>query len=233
MSRNFNNICIIPIRKGSKGIKNKNIKKFNGKPLAYYTIKAALDSKIFNKIFVTHNSNFYKNKLSKFFKKDKSLIFFHRSEETATDNATTESAISEVILKNKIFFHKNTSVFLIQATSPLLNANDLVHGYNLFKNKKYDSIFSSYKKKIFLWKSKNRTMFMKPFFHNPFLRRMKQYREYLYIENGAFYIFKVYNFLKSKNRLHGKIGSYIMPEIRSMEIDDINEFKICEKLKIM
>ena len=74
-------------------------------------------------------------------------------------------------------------------------------------------------------------MYMKPFLHNPFFRKMKQDREYFYIENGAFYIFKVNNFLKNKNRLHGKIGSYVMPEIRSMEIDDINEFKICEKLK--
>jgi CMP-N,N'-diacetyllegionaminic acid synthase len=66
MNQNIKNICIIPIRKGSKGIKNKNIKNFNGKPLAYYTIKAALDSKIFSKIFVTHNSIFYKKNYKNF-----------------------------------------------------------------------------------------------------------------------------------------------------------------------
>jgi N-acylneuraminate cytidylyltransferase len=231
MNQNIKNICIIPIRKGSKGIKNKNIKNFNGKPLAYYTIKAALDSKIFSKIFVTHNSIFYKKKLQKFLKRDKSLFFFNRSEETATDKASTESAILEIILNNEVLFKKDVSVFLIQVTSPLVSSDDLVCGYNLFKKKKYDSIFSSYRKKIFIWKSKNPGMFMVPFLHNPFFRKMKQDREYFYIENGAFYIFKVNNFLKNKNRLHGKIGSYVMPEIRSMEIDDINEFKICEKLK--
>ena len=74
-------------------------------------------------------------------------------------------------------------------------------------------------------------MLMKPFFHNPFLRKTKQKRDYLYIENGAFYIFKMSNFLINYNRLYGKIGSYVMPEIRSIEIDDINEFKICEIIK--
>ncbi len=178
-----------------------------------------------------HITQFFIKKTTKISKRDKSLFFFNRSEETATDKASTESAILEIILNNEVLFKKDVSVFLIQATSPLVSSDDLVCGYNLFKKKKYDSIFSSYRKKIFIWKSKNPGMFMVPFLHNPFFRKMKQDREYFYIENGAFYIFKVNNFLKNKNRLHGKIGSYVMPEIRSMEIDDINEFKICEKLK--
>ena len=50
------NICLIPARKGSKRIKNKNIKIFNGKPIIYYSIKAALKSKLFDKIIVTTDS---------------------------------------------------------------------------------------------------------------------------------------------------------------------------------
>ena len=38
-------LAIIPARAGSKRIKNKNMKLFFGKPLIYYSIKAALDSK--------------------------------------------------------------------------------------------------------------------------------------------------------------------------------------------
>ena len=44
------NICIIPARKGSKRIKNKNIRLINNKPLIYYPIKLALDSNIFDKV---------------------------------------------------------------------------------------------------------------------------------------------------------------------------------------
>ena len=49
-------ICIIPARGGSKGIKNKNIVKINNYPLIFYTIKAALASKVCDKIFVSTDS---------------------------------------------------------------------------------------------------------------------------------------------------------------------------------
>jgi len=46
-------LAIIPARGGSKGIPGKNIKKINGKPLLYYTIKAALNSKFISKTIVS------------------------------------------------------------------------------------------------------------------------------------------------------------------------------------
>ena len=49
-------LAIIPARAGSKRIKNKNMKLFFGKPLIYYSIKAALDSKIFDKIHISSDS---------------------------------------------------------------------------------------------------------------------------------------------------------------------------------
>ena len=49
-------ICIIPARSGSSGLKNKNIKIINGKPLLYWPIKAAKKSKIIDEIMVTTDS---------------------------------------------------------------------------------------------------------------------------------------------------------------------------------
>ena len=37
----MNIVALIPARSGSVGLKNKNIKLFNGKPLIYYAIKSA------------------------------------------------------------------------------------------------------------------------------------------------------------------------------------------------
>ena len=54
-------LAIIPARKGSKGIKNKNFKLFNGKPLVYWTIKSAKKSKYLNKILVSTDSSIIKN----------------------------------------------------------------------------------------------------------------------------------------------------------------------------
>ncbi len=52
-------LCIIPARSGSKGIKNKNIKKLDGVPLIGWTIKDCLKIKRFNKVIVSTDSKKY------------------------------------------------------------------------------------------------------------------------------------------------------------------------------
>ena len=49
-------ILIIPARSGSKRIKNKNIKKLGGKPIIYWAIKAAKQSRLFNEIHISTDS---------------------------------------------------------------------------------------------------------------------------------------------------------------------------------
>ena len=53
------NIAIIPARSGSKGLKDKNIKLLNGKPLLAYTIETALKSKCFDTVMVSTDSKKY------------------------------------------------------------------------------------------------------------------------------------------------------------------------------
>ena len=45
--------AFICARGGSKGIKDKNIKSFCGKPLISYSIKSALENKLINKVIVS------------------------------------------------------------------------------------------------------------------------------------------------------------------------------------
>ena len=49
-------VAIIPARKNSKGLPNKNYKLFNKRPLIYWTIKSAIQSKCFEKIIVSTDS---------------------------------------------------------------------------------------------------------------------------------------------------------------------------------
>ena len=51
----INNIAIITARKGSKRIKNKNLKLFFGKPIIYFSIRALQKSKIFDQIYLSTN----------------------------------------------------------------------------------------------------------------------------------------------------------------------------------
>ena len=53
------NIAIIPARSGSKGLRDKNIKLLDGKPLMAYTIEAAKASGQFDVIHVSTDSERY------------------------------------------------------------------------------------------------------------------------------------------------------------------------------
>ena len=48
----MNTLCTICARAGSKGLKNKNLKNLNGKPLIFYTIDQAIKSKILIKLLL-------------------------------------------------------------------------------------------------------------------------------------------------------------------------------------
>ena len=52
-------IAVILIRSGSRGLVDKNIKPLAGKPLVFYTIEVALDSKLFSDIWVSSDSLAY------------------------------------------------------------------------------------------------------------------------------------------------------------------------------
>lgn len=75
------NLAIIPARSGSRGLHDKNIKLFNGTPLLAYTIAAALESKQFEEIFVSTDSERY----AKIAKEFGATVPFLRSAQNAGD----------------------------------------------------------------------------------------------------------------------------------------------------
>ena len=85
-------ICIIPARKGSKRIKNKNFKNFFGKPIIYYSITAAKKSSLFKDIYVSTDSNITKKIAIKFKAKYKL-----RAKKLASDNATTFDVLRDFV----------------------------------------------------------------------------------------------------------------------------------------
>lgn len=219
-------ICIIPIRSKSKGLKNKNIKILNGKPLVLHSIITAKKSKIFKEIIVATDSDYYisflKKKLIEFKISKKNIFFYKRSKFSSTDVAPTEIVISEVLQK----FKNSKYFYLIQATSPFLKSRDIIKSFAEFKKKKFDSMFSGYIFKKFLWKKENG---LKALNYDIYKRPMRQQIKKFYIENGAFYIIKNKEFLKEKNRLFGKIGCYEMSLEDSLDIDKNEDFLKAEK----
>ena len=90
-------VCIIPARGGSKGVIKKNIRHIGGKPLIYYTIKSALDSKIFSHVIVSTEDK----KIAAIAKKYGAEVPFVRPKSLAVDNTPLEPVLLHTIKKTK------------------------------------------------------------------------------------------------------------------------------------
>lgn len=215
------NIALIPVRGGSKSIPLKNIKEINGKPLVYWVIKAASESKNIDKIYVATDSCIIKETVDSF-KFDK-VILIDRSPETASDTASTESVMLE--FANKYDFD---NIILIQATSPLLTTEDIDGGFNLFNEDNTESVLSVVRQKRFIWSEIDG--FSVPKNYNPIVRPRRQEFEGYLVENGAYYITTKSALLKTKCRISGNIKTYIMPDETYFEIDEPSDWIIIENL---
>jgi CMP-N,N'-diacetyllegionaminic acid synthase len=134
----MSNIAIIPARSGSKGLKNKNIKELNGKPLLAYSIEAAKESKLFDEIMVSTDSNKY----AQIARNYGANVPFLRSETNSSDKASSWNVVLEVLQKYLETGIKFNSICLLQPTSPLRTAKDIIEAYKLLETKQADAITS-------------------------------------------------------------------------------------------
>ena len=133
-------ICIIPARGGSKGIKNKNLKKICGQSLISYPIRAAIKSKVCDRIFVSTDSK----KIAREAKKLGASVPFLRKKKFSGDRVTTEQTLQNALLEAENYYNEkyNICVFLT-CTNIFRKASWIKTAVNsLKKNKKIDSAFS-------------------------------------------------------------------------------------------
>lgn len=215
---------IIPLRKGSKRIKNKNTISIKNKMLFEYTLDKIIIKNFFYKIFINSNDKNVKNWALK-----NKVSFIDRSKKNEGDKSTTESVILETIVKKKddILFTKNSHIILLQCTSPLRNKNDLENCIKHYLNGKFDSLFSGFISKNLFWKKNKKGL--TPINYNLFNRKREQEMNEQIIENGSIYIFNLLKFIKYKNRLFENIGVYLMSKINSMQVDEKEDLEILKK----
>ena len=215
--------AFIPARGRSKGIPNKNIKKFADKPLIVHSIEYSLDSKHVDEVVVSTDDS----KISNIAQAAGAKII-KRPLDLATDTATTESVIEHYLHLSQT---KADIIVLLQATSPLRPKGSLDNALNHFQKGGYDSLLSICPTHSFFWRVKDGDTVYAEYDHLNRPRRQDLSRENMrYVENGSIYIFSREHFEKTGNRLGGKIGYVEWPENCSIEIDTITDFEILGKI---
>ena len=214
-------LIIIPARKLSKRVKNKNIKLLNKKPLYVWTLKEL--NKIKKKYDCVISSD-----SEQIIQGAKKMGFnsIKRPKKLATDNSKIIDTIKYLlnIYKKRNIFYEN--IILLQVTSPLRKINDIFKSIKIFEKTKCDTLFSvfqlveKYNQNIFFLENKKKFLAKKK------VRNLSK----IFIMNGpAILISKAANIYR--NKLYGKkISHFKMPYERSIDINYNYELKMCEKL---
>ena len=221
------NIAIIPARSGSKGLKNKNIKSFLGKPLLAYSIEVALKSKMFNTVFVSTDSTEYAS-IAKSYGAD---VSFLRSNKTSSDMSSSWDVVREVVGKFEERGKDFEKIMLLQPTSPLRNVEDIKQSFYLMDKKKANAIISVVEMEHSpLWSNVlPKDGCMDDFVRREFVGIPRQLLPQYYRINGAIYLVDRAELNKEdKDMFKERCYSYIMPQDRSIDIDTDVDFKLAE-----
>lgn len=217
-------IAIIPARGGSKRIPRKNIKEFHGLPLIAYSIKTALDSKLFDKVIVSTDDE----EIAAISKKFGADVPYLRPKELSDDFATTSDVINYVVKKERSLGMDIEYVCTIYATAPLLQSKYLVEGYNQLSNSNAKNSFSVTSmpfpiQRTFKITQENRCEMFYPQYANT----RSQDLEEAYQDAGQFYWNKL-----SKNSNEVMFGKdsipIVLPRHLVQDIDTLEDWKQAE-----
>ena len=223
-------LAVIGLRSGSKGLKNKNIKKLNGKPLFYYILKSAKKSKLINKIIISTDSNKYKKMVQKY----GGECPYTRPKKYSSDTSQEIFFIKDLLNKLK----KNDNyipdiVVRLLATCPFQKPADIDKSINLVLKKKYDSAAVISKAKQHPEKALKmigkKTKYLSSYIDTDPLKvgsmlNRQQFKQAYFRANVLVCKKKIidkYNSLSSK-----KPGFVIVPY--QVDIDDLEDFKFSE-----
>jgi CMP-N,N'-diacetyllegionaminic acid synthase len=222
------NIAIIPARSGSKGLKDKNIKLLNGRPLIAYTIEAALMSSMFDEIFVSTDSEKY----AAIARKNGANVPFLRSEELSSDIASSWDVVREVLSRFQELGKTFTTFALLQPTSPLRTGDDIMNAFKLMSTKQANAVVSVCEVDHSpLWcNTLPEDGSLCGFLDKELIKKSRQQLKTFYRINGAFYIVNTTYFNNISNIYEKDCYAYIMEKRKSIDIDDQMDFDIANML---
>lgn len=221
-------IAIIPARSGSKGLQDKNIKLLEGKPLLSYTIHAAIQSKKFDTVYVSTDSEEYASVARTYGARVPCL----RPQDLSGDDTSTWDVVKYIVEEYKQSGVIFDSVMLLQPTSPLRTAEDIIAAFELLKEKKADAVVSVCAAEHSpLWcNTLPENLCMNRFIRTGLSNKPRQQLDKFYRLNGAIYLLKAELVDRASNLYNENCYAYVMEKEHSIDIDDIYDFRMAEAI---
>lgn len=219
------NVAIIPARGGSRRIPDKNIKLFAGKPIIAYSIEAAAASGLFDKIFVSTDSE----KIAFIAKEHGAEIPFMRPRELSDDFTPTSVVLLHALEWMESQGSRAKFVCCIYATAPFIKPEYLKKGYRLIMREKVSAAFSvtSFPYPIFRALKISETGCLEMFWPENELKRSNDLPE-TYHDAGQFYWLDEKKFLENKKVYTSDALPVIIPRFLVQDIDTIEDWKTAE-----
>lgn len=223
------NIGLICARKNSKGLKNKNIKLINKKPLIFWSIKQLLklkNKKIIDRIIVSTDSK----KIANISLKYGAEVPFLRPKILSGSNSPEWQVWKHTIKKLEEKNIKINTIINLPATSPCRKLEDVFRGIKMFNTKKFEIVTA-------ITKSSKNPYFNMVKFKNNFAQLVikpknkishRQSAPKVFDLTTAFYITSAKIVKMKKHIFDCKMGSITIDKVSSIDIDDEYDFKMAK-----
>ena len=225
-----NVLCTICARGGSKGVKNKNIKILLNKPLIAYTIEQAKASNLFEHIVISTDSDDIANVAKEY----GAEVFFKRDAEMASDTAGKLDVIRDAFTRSEDYYGQQFDYLIdLDATAPLRAVEDIVNSFHQFLDNDNDNLITampSRRSPYFNLVEVDATgkVSLSKKLDSSIVRRQDAPKSY--DMNASIYIWKRETILCENSIFLEKTGLYVMPEERSIDIDNELDFEFVKFL---
>lgn len=221
-------LAIIPARSGSKGLPDKNIRLLLDKPLMAYSIEAAKESGLFDRVYVSTDSEDYRQIAIEC----GATVPFLRSEALSGDTASSWDVVKEALDRFHEMGEEYDEIALLQPTSPLRKAEDIQKAHGLMEEKEALAVIGVCPMDHSpLWSNTlPESGSMAGFIRPEVLKTPRQSLPAYYRINGAMYFIKKECLEHVEALYENRCFAYVMPAERSVDIDTITDFYLAEAI---
>jgi len=218
-------LAIIPARGGSRGLPDKNIRSFMGKPLMAYTIEAATATGVMDAIVLSTDDERYAE-IGRAYGAEAPFL---RPPELASDSSLVNECIVHTIIELMKTGREYDYFILLQPTSPLRTPEHIRKGVELAVNENLTSVvaFSEAEYPPALFHKLPFDFNLKGLGSNSF---NKQEHETYYRINGMLYICECSAYFRTKSFYGDNGKALIIDRKYAIDIDDEYDFTLAEYL---